>query len=60
MDMGDLLASDRFDQIGWIHVATRAGDYQVGTGQSSQKNSHTDTSKLKGVFCRIRSSGVNP
>jgi hypothetical protein len=25
-----------------------------------QKNSHTDTSKLNGVFCRTRSSEVSP
>jgi len=54
--------------VSWISRARYAGSLwpsglattSVAPTSNGQKNSHTETSKLDGVFCNTRSSGVRP
>ena len=53
---GDRLALDGLDEIGRVPVPAGTRHHEPGAGQERPKNSHADTSKLNGVFCRTRSS----
>ena len=52
--------ADRLDEPRRIAVRARRRHHQLAPTISGQKNSHTETSKLNGVFCSTTSSPVSP
>ena len=52
---GDVFAGDQLDQAGRVAVITGAATTSRAPVIKGQKNSHTDTSKLNGVFCNTLS-----
>ncbi len=55
----DALGPDQAGQTGGVAVPVGAARTTAAPSRSAQKNSQTLTSKLDGVFCNTRSSGVS-
>ena len=60
VDRGDAFST--MVRARYVGVAVAPGSAMTSSAPNSsgQKNSQTETSKLKGVFCRTRSSAVRP